>query len=359
MLMSHRLYDKEVIELSSEVLFILVCPPCEEMCTPPNQPDGFTHLTDYSPLPFQAFEMSNMMTYQPSIMSAYCRLSSILELENYCMQQVVRQTICHKQLNHLKERQSTLAGFQQSVDELWRSSRWVFDTIQTCQDKNLDSGVRVASLYRTGGSGGWGELNGVGGLGVGDTTRCSISSTGTTAHSRSSDFSDDPNSSLNSIRSVSCASSKSASSCSSKVDHVVVVHGSTEVGLHPTKSVQVQTTERTRTCDIIQMAARLLEDGGRCEGGCSVAFSAEEMERLCLVVVVDGGSGEEICICDDNLADAVWDRGTTYLRWKKGMTQKQPQSQQPQQQQQQQQQLQQQQQQQQQQQPILDVGTTV
>ena len=144
--MEHRIYDQEVIELNSDVMMIVICPPTEDLCTPPNQCDIFSNLSNYSSIPVQSFEMSNMMTYQPKLMSAYCRLSSILELENYCMQQNLRECICQNEIKLLKEKQTKLAEFQQAVDALWRTSRWVVDTLNACQDKNLNVGNVLSCL---------------------------------------------------------------------------------------------------------------------------------------------------------------------------------------------------------------------
>ncbi|XP_065658350.1 ankyrin-repeat and fibronectin type III domain-containing 1 isoform X8 [Hydra vulgaris] len=144
--LEHRIYDQEVIELKADVMMIVICPPMEELCTPPNQCDIFSKLSTCSSIPVQSFEMLNMMSYQPKLMSAYCRLSSILELENYCMQQNLRECICQDEMKLLKEKQTKLAYFQQSVDSLWRTSRWVVDTLNSCQDKNLNTGIPLSSL---------------------------------------------------------------------------------------------------------------------------------------------------------------------------------------------------------------------
>lgn len=317
--MAHRIYDREVIELNSEVLFILICPPGDEMCTPPNQPDGFTNLKDYSALPFQAFEMANMMTYQPTIMSSYCRLSSILELENYCMQQVLRQTICHKELEQLKERQAKLAEFQQNVDELWRSSRWFFDTIQSCQDKNLNTGIRLSSLYRTCD---W--------VMVEMDQRLSVNSS--------------LESHCNSDYSEVNVSYESINSCKGGTDHVLVVYGSKDVGLDESSCIRLKTNDVAKTCDLIKMATeqfvkvtktKSIVVSSSCESSsnnstssCSsnsensndvttnsdLAFCEDKLEHLCLVVV---NGDEEVCLTDDNLTEHPWNKGKIYLRYKK------------------------------------------
>jgi hypothetical protein len=55
---SHRIYDVEVIEFSSDVAFILILPPVEEVCLVPGQNDTMTEKKDLTLLPVQVFEMS-------------------------------------------------------------------------------------------------------------------------------------------------------------------------------------------------------------------------------------------------------------------------------------------------------------
>jgi len=56
-----RLYDLEVLELNSEVSFIVVLPPVEAVC---NSPFDGQHQTsaDYTYVPVQVFEMRKYLT---------------------------------------------------------------------------------------------------------------------------------------------------------------------------------------------------------------------------------------------------------------------------------------------------------
>lgn len=268
--MTHRIYDGEVVELNSDVLFLLLCPSCDDICTLPNQPDGFTGLSDYSAIPLQAFEMANMMTYQPNIMSSYCRLSSILELENYCMQQIVRQTICHNELKPLKEKQTKLAEFQQSVDDLWRASRWVFDAIQACQDKNLNTGITIDRIYHA----------------------CNWTFNG---------------------KLVSAFSSGSAN-YENDMGNNLVVHGCREVGLGDASFVKLDTYNVKSVNDLIYMASEKFHakymNYSYLEGNCDAAF-LDRIGHLRLVVISDLG---EMVLSNDNLKEKLWTRGKTYLQ---------------------------------------------
>ncbi|XP_057311242.1 ankyrin repeat and fibronectin type-III domain-containing protein 1-like isoform X3 [Hydractinia symbiolongicarpus] len=291
--MSHRIYDQEVIELNSEVLFILICPSADSICTPPNQTDHFSNLTAYSALPVQAFEMANMMTYQPKVMSSYSRLSSILELENFCTQQALRETICHNEGKNLKEREAKLLEIQQSVDELWRSSRWVLDTLQSCQDKNSNIAIPLSAFYK---SSEWSQ--------------------------------DDHNLSVSSISTLSDDSSEhdECRSCDVndiKTDLVLTIYATSEVGLSETCSTEVNITETTTTQDIIQIAAKqFLKDDVKLEndgdGGDGLEIlSSDNLDQLVLVVV--SGSRERCLRNDLNLMNLQnpWEKGTLHLRLKK------------------------------------------
>lgn len=54
----HRIYDLEVIELSSDVSFILLLPPVENVCSIVGQKDELSDNLDLIYLPLKIFEMS-------------------------------------------------------------------------------------------------------------------------------------------------------------------------------------------------------------------------------------------------------------------------------------------------------------
>lgn len=80
--LTHRLYDYEVIELSAEVSFLIVCPRAESSCAVPGQREILLQRGDLLSLPLQAFEMIHLKTYQGGIIQVCyiafigCRLSS-------------------------------------------------------------------------------------------------------------------------------------------------------------------------------------------------------------------------------------------------------------------------------------------
>lgn len=77
----HRLYDVEVIELTHEISFLIICPSAENAipCAVPGQTDLTLKRSDLMCLPLIVHEMIHLRTYQPSIIQKYARLSCIIE----------------------------------------------------------------------------------------------------------------------------------------------------------------------------------------------------------------------------------------------------------------------------------------
>lgn len=297
--LSHRIYDQEIIELNSDVMFILIFP--SEVCTPPNQTDSFSSATAYTALPVQAFEMNNMMTYQPKLMSSYCRLSSILELENLSIQQSLRETICHDETNTLKEKQSKLSTFQQNVDDLWKVSRWVFDALQACQDKNLNVGIPLMNLFKVSD---WSEVT---------NNRLSLVSQQSDSSCERDQFD-----------SMTINSQDRASSVSLKV------YGTEEIGFPNPVFTTITITEETTARDIIEMSvSQLLSSCSDSEENDDSDNTNEETEKFRTIateddltnfaLVVVAGSRERV-LRDDLILLKLqnpWEKGTLYLRLKK------------------------------------------
>ncbi len=76
-----RLYDAEVIEVNKDVSLIMVVPPAEAACSMPGQRELLLQRSDLLPLTVQVFEMVHFGTYQLDLISAYSRLSCIMEMD--------------------------------------------------------------------------------------------------------------------------------------------------------------------------------------------------------------------------------------------------------------------------------------
>lgn len=252
------------------------------------------------------------MTYQPKLMSSYCRLSSILELETFSTQQNVRETICNNETKTLKEKQARIATLQQSVDELWRVSRWLMDILQTCQqERNSNVCIPLTNLFQTED---WTDL-----------ASCRLS-----INSQYSDTSErDNDSPTSSTVSEEFQIGRRSSSFNLKV------HGTEEVGLCATTFAEVTIDEKTTVNDVIQSAVTQFltsdkpdeqpddaDDNGdetneTTSPATSSVLSCDTLEHIALVVVA--GSRERCLREDLNLMQLQnpWEKGTLYLRLKK------------------------------------------
>lgn len=325
MALSHRIYDQEIIELNPDVMFILIFP--NEVCTPPNQTDNFSSANAYSALPVQSFEMNNMMTYQPRLMSSYCRLSSLLELENLSIQQTLRESILNEETLSLKLKQDKLSSLQQNVDDLWKVSRWIFDTLQACQDKNLNIGIPLAELF---GVSTWSEVMNNRLSLVSQVSEHSISSVGGGCCSnRDSIMSTGSNSGCNSVND----NTDSAAGCGITSGGTLKIYGTDEIGLSSKTFVEVKCADdaSSTALEVVCMATRQFKEQLLQSDSESVEANSGENEKnlnllseenatagnLVLVVVV--GSRERVLRDDLQLTKLQnpWEKGMLYLRLKK------------------------------------------
>ncbi|XP_045497495.1 uncharacterized protein LOC123695634 [Colias croceus] len=134
--LAHRIYDLEVIELNSDVTFIMICPPAEQACSVPGQKEMLLQRGDLLSLPIQAFEMIHMQTYHPDILHKYCKLSCILELDIAMAAHSHREAFSCTELQTTKEKLTKLEELQNSLNLVWKSERWLMDLISFARDKD-------------------------------------------------------------------------------------------------------------------------------------------------------------------------------------------------------------------------------
>lgn len=138
----HRLYDIEVIDLSSDVSFIVICPPAEQACSVPGQREILLQRGDLLSLPIQAFEMIHLNTYQNSIINKYSKLSCTLELDTVLANHSHREAFSNSELQTAKDRLAKLQELQNSLNAVWKDSRWLMDVICFARDKDkLQGGI--------------------------------------------------------------------------------------------------------------------------------------------------------------------------------------------------------------------------
>ncbi|KAL4708693.1 hypothetical protein ACJJTC_017372 [Scirpophaga incertulas] len=136
---AHRIYDLEVIELNSDVSFIMVCPPAEQACSVPGQKEILLQKGDLLSLPIQAFEMIHLQTYHNNILNKYSKLSCALELDVALAAHSHREAFSSSEMQTAKERLSKLEELQNNLNAVWKAERWLMDLIGFARDKDKTS----------------------------------------------------------------------------------------------------------------------------------------------------------------------------------------------------------------------------
>nr|XP_015838501.1 PREDICTED: uncharacterized protein LOC661343 isoform X4 [Tribolium castaneum] len=132
---SHRLYDTEVIDLTDEVSFIVVCPSAEFSCSVPGQREILLQRGDLLSLPIQVFEMIHLNTYQNSIIKKYSKLSCLLELDAATANHLHREAFSNSEVAIAKERLTRLQDLQSKLNQIWKTVRWLMDVITFARDR--------------------------------------------------------------------------------------------------------------------------------------------------------------------------------------------------------------------------------
>lgn len=145
--LTHRLYDFEVIDLSAEVSFLIVCPRAESSCAVPGQREILLQRGDLLSLPLQAFEMAHLRTYQSGIIQKYSRLSCILELDTILANHSHREAFSTSEVQTAKERLAKLQELTQSLNAVWKSTRWLMDVIGFARDRANYLGLNMRDIF--------------------------------------------------------------------------------------------------------------------------------------------------------------------------------------------------------------------
>lgn len=133
---THRIYDLEVIELNNDVSFIMICPPAEQACSVPGQKEILLQKGDLLSLPIQAFEMIHLQTYHTSILNKYSKLSCVLELDVALAAHLHREAFSCSEMQTAKERLTKLEDLQNNLNMVWKAERWLMDLIGFAREKD-------------------------------------------------------------------------------------------------------------------------------------------------------------------------------------------------------------------------------
>ncbi|XP_048029749.1 ankyrin repeat and fibronectin type-III domain-containing protein 1 isoform X3 [Megalobrama amblycephala] len=138
-----RVYVKEVVELGEGVSFLLLLPPCEEVCSPPGQNHLCSPRSGFFTLPLQIFELVHFEAYCPSFIGLYCRVSALLGLESLMSQQTLREAFSESELFAAKQKHQQVEQYLQHMEDLWRDARWMV-VLQSARYKHQSSGVSLS-----------------------------------------------------------------------------------------------------------------------------------------------------------------------------------------------------------------------
>jgi ankyrin repeat and fibronectin type-III domain-containing protein 1 len=133
----HRLYDLEVIDITSDTSFLIICPSAENAipCGMPGQSDILLKRNDLMCLPLIVHEMIHLKTYQTSIIQKYARLSCIIELDMMVANHKHREAFSKKEVQVTKERVSKLQDLLNKLNTVWKGTRWLMDVITFARSK--------------------------------------------------------------------------------------------------------------------------------------------------------------------------------------------------------------------------------
>lgn len=143
---NHRLYDIEVIELSPDVSFLIICPPAELSCAVPGQREILLQRGDLLSLSVQAFEMIHLRTYQNNIIQKYSRLSCILELDTVLANHSHREAFSSIEVQMAKERLAKLQDLSSNLNAVWKGVRWLMDVITFARDRSCIPGIDMKKI---------------------------------------------------------------------------------------------------------------------------------------------------------------------------------------------------------------------
>ncbi|KRX25538.1 Ankyrin repeat and fibronectin type-III domain-containing protein 1 [Trichinella nelsoni] len=126
-----RIYRKEVIEINSEISFILLLPPPDKICSCPTEQSAEStdtlRASSKISLPVTVFEVVHLQNYQAQFLSLYSYISLSLEVYSSLLKQQQRQ-ILEKNFSS-EEKLNQLSLYQHKLESLWKESRWLCSVV--------------------------------------------------------------------------------------------------------------------------------------------------------------------------------------------------------------------------------------
>uniref|UniRef100_A0AAY4ELP9 Ankyrin repeat and fibronectin type-III domain-containing protein 1-like n=1 Tax=Denticeps clupeoides TaxID=299321 RepID=A0AAY4ELP9_9TELE len=141
-----RISTQEVCEFGEGVSFLLLLPPCEDVCSAPGQNQPYSPRAGLITLPLQIFELVHFKAYNSAYITQFCRVSGLLGLESLMSQQALREAFSESELFAAKNKQQQVQEYIQQMEELWRDSRWIMDALQNARYKQPVGGISLSCI---------------------------------------------------------------------------------------------------------------------------------------------------------------------------------------------------------------------
>lgn len=166
----HRLYDVEVVELDSDVTFLLICSPLSEntivtkgkkhifillsiftivfviLDLPLDHLDLSLKRNDLICLPLIVHEMLQFNVYRHEIIKKYARLSFLIEFELIRADLKHREAFSNNEIQLTKEKLKKLQDVNNDLNAIWKSFRWMMDAVTFSRTKEHNSGVDIKTI---------------------------------------------------------------------------------------------------------------------------------------------------------------------------------------------------------------------
>jgi len=359
---SHRIYDREVVELSPEVSLILVLPPPQSICFVQSSTDGGVGDTstasidvgrnDLLSLPLHTFEFMHLNAYHRPLLDNFCRSLTLIEVMLSSTKQALRETLDNTVMETAQSRISDLTKNQSMLEECWRPLRWLHDAVTAGRDPSGSAGgVSLSQLKK------WTANNGGGSSTLTPSTPLPEQRLSSQSHKKSvlqdsksgggqqpsslhhhhqqtiltnkslpSSLSSSPaplsipedNSLAQSHRQKSTSSIHSSENNhqSSSSSSVLQIFAAYECGLSNGTSVVINLTSATTAREVVDLVVKQLNMAVIMKGKPGPVYDAEQLRNFCLVAVI---GNRERCLRDDfkplNLQNP-WKRGRLFVRVK-------------------------------------------
>ena len=143
----HRIYDAEVLEIAPDVSAVVVLPPADTVCSvADNALPLRSERNDLFALPVQIFETLHLSAYQSEALHAYSRTALLLEFQLLSARQQHREAFSNQEVDSAQMHLSMLTEIQQAIEDSWKSTRWLLDTISAARNKSANCGVDYEHL---------------------------------------------------------------------------------------------------------------------------------------------------------------------------------------------------------------------